>query len=163
MKIILNLCLTWLVLVLLAAQCSPSPAPQTIEPKISIVGPYAQPAAAAGNGVIYLTIKNEGGSPDTLLNVTSPAAAAAELHETQIDANDMAQMGQLTQVGIPAGASVSLEPGGKHIMLVKLKQELKVGDKIEVVLNFEKAGALTVEAGVQEGGQDSEHVMEHSE
>ncbi len=160
MKIRGKLLILLLALGLLAAQCRPASAPQ---PHITIANPYARPAPAGGSGVVYLTLKNEGNDSDALLNVTSAAAAAAELHQTTIDANDMAKMSPLWRVDLPAGASVRLEPGGQHIMLVNLKHALKVGEKVEVVLNFEKSGSLTVEVGVQEGGQSAEQAMDHSE
>lgn len=164
MKICPGLLLTLLALSLMAAQCNPSAASQAAGPKITILKPYAQPASAGGTGVVYLTLHNEGNSPDTLLGITSAVAATAELHETKIDPNnDMVKMSPLAKVDLPAGASVSLEPGGIHIMLTNLKRDLKVGDKVEVILNFEKTGTLTVDAGVQEGRQSSGHAMEHSQ
>lgn len=68
------------------------------------------------------------------------------------------------QCGVaPAGGSVSLEPGGKHIMLINLKQELKPDEKISLTLNFEKAGPLTVEVEVRQSGAVQDHSHDHTE
>ncbi|MGZ3237984.1 MAG: copper chaperone PCu(A)C, partial [Burkholderiaceae bacterium] len=44
-----------------------------------------------------------------------------------------------------------MQPGnGYHIMLVGLKQPLKLGDKFSLTLTFEKAGKLDVPVVVEE-------------
>jgi periplasmic copper chaperone A len=60
-------------------------------------------------------------------------------------------MQKVDRLEIPAGGSVQLKPGSYHIMLIDLTQELKAGEKIEITLNFEKAGAVKVMAEVREG------------
>lgn len=45
---------------------------------------------------------------------------------------------------IAAGKSVSLSPGGYHLMMMDLKKPLRAGDKVPVTLNFEKAGPVSV-------------------
>jgi hypothetical protein len=107
-------------------------------------------------------LANEGSSPDVLLSAESQVAAAVEMHETKIDENDVMRMTLLSKIEVPAEGSVSLEPGGKHIMLINLKQELKPAEKISLTLNFEKAGPLTVEAEVRQSGAAMEHSMEHN-
>jgi len=49
---------------------------------------------------------------------------------------------------IPAGQSVALNPGGKHIMLMGLTGPLVEGAEITLTLTFEKAGAIEVSAPV---------------
>lgn len=152
MKFFPFLAALFIVITGLAGQCSVAPAGQGSENGISITNPYALPALAGGNGVVYLELSNGGESPDTLLKIESQAAQVAELHETKIDENDVMQMTPLVTIEVPAGESVSLEPGGKHIMLINLKQELKPAEKISLTLIFEKAGSMTVEAEVREAG-----------
>lgn len=52
---------------------------------------------------------------------------------------------------LPANGQVKAEPGGLHLMLLDLKQPLKVGDRIPVTLKFERAGSVNVEAVVEDG------------
>jgi copper(I)-binding protein len=152
MKLFPVLAVLFIIITAVAGQCGVAPAGQGSKSEISITDPYALPALAGGNGVVYLELGNGGRSPDTLLKVESQAAQVAELHETKIDENDVMQMGPLATIEVPAGGSVSLEPGGKHIMFIKLKQALKPAEKISLTLVFEKAGSMTVEAEVREAG-----------
>ncbi len=94
----------------------------------------------------YLQIKNASGSDDRLIGVTSDFANAM-LHETAIN-GDVATMSELASVDLPAGATVEFKPGGLHIMLMNLKQDLKVGDTVNLTLEFEKAGKIAVSATV---------------
>ena len=49
-------------------------------------------------------------------------------------------------LAIPADGSVSLKPGGYHVMLIDLKKPLKAGETVQLTLNFEKAGKVDVSA-----------------
>ncbi|MGA7003158.1 MAG: copper chaperone PCu(A)C, partial [Pseudolabrys sp.] len=52
-------------------------------------------------------------------------------------------------LSIPAGQSVTLAPGGYHLMMTDLKGPLKKGDKLVVALVFEKAGEVKATFDVQ--------------
>jgi periplasmic copper chaperone A len=58
-------------------------------------------------------------------------------------------MHPVERIEVPAGGSVSLEPGGYHIMLINLTQELEVGGTIDLTVTFEKAGDIKVTAEVR--------------
>jgi len=47
------------------------------------------------------------------------------------------KMAPVTGIDIPAGTSVSLQPGGYHLMLIKLKSQIKAGDTIPLTLLIE--------------------------
>jgi copper(I)-binding protein len=51
---------------------------------------------------------------------------------------------------LPAGKAVALKPGGYHVMLMDLKQQLKAGDAVPVTLVVEGAGKVreTIELAV---------------
>ncbi len=139
----------FLVLMLAAAQCSGGSA----APKITVENVWSRPSpVVTGNGVIYLTLKNNGGSDDVLVSVASNVAKATELHESKME-GDVMKMIPVPSIPIPAGKSVKLEPGGKHIMLINLQQALKPGGTISVTLNFEKSGAMTLDVPVKESGK----------
>jgi len=61
----------------------------------------------------------------------------------------VASMVKQDYVEVPAGGDLSFAPGGYHVMLMGLKQELKPGDSFPLMLTFEKAGQLTVQVVVQ--------------
>ena len=58
------------------------------------------------------------------------------------------KMRQVDGVPIPAGETVTLEPGGLHVMLIELATDLEDGDSFEVDLEFAEAGTRTVTATV---------------
>lgn len=150
---------------LVAAQCSIVPAGGNTTTStgsgITIVEPLAR--ASIPNGAVYMTLTNGEESDDVLLKVETDAAQAAELHETQIDEQGIMRMRPVDQLPLPAGESVSLEPGGKHIMLIDLKEGLTAGDTLRLTLTFEKAGTQTIEVPIQESlGEAAEGEHSHS-
>ena len=50
------------------------------------------------------------------------------------------EMRQLESLELPAKQTVKLEPGGLHIMLLDLKNPLKLGDKVPLRLTLQRAG-----------------------
>ncbi|HRV59099.1 MAG: copper chaperone PCu(A)C [Solirubrobacterales bacterium] len=67
-----------------------------------------------------------------------------------MEGGSMMGMKEVSQIDIPAGETVTLEPGGFHIMLLDLKGQIKAGDTIPVTLTFEKAGTVEVDATAQD-------------
>jgi hypothetical protein len=91
-------------------------------------GAWARPAAAGAETAAYFTIRGEAGQPDSLLEASSPDAAAVELHEVTADASGMMGMHPIDRLDIPGGGqTVELKPGGFHLMVMGLSKELAVG------------------------------------
>ena len=97
----------------------------------------------AKSGAAYVTITNQGDEADRLVAVSSPAAAMAEPHRTTMTDGVM-RMEAVEAIDLPASGTIEMAPGGLHIMLMGLKAPLKQGESLELVLTFEKAGAMTV-------------------
>jgi copper(I)-binding protein len=141
---------------LIAAQCgtvAPSPAEQTQAsntPDVQVMEPFAR--ASVPNGVIYMTLMNEGSADDVLLSAETDAAEAAELHESKMDDKGVMRMKPLDRLDLPAGEAAVLAPGGKHLMLIGMKEGVAVGDEISLTLTFEKSDSRTIEVEVTEGG-----------
>ena len=98
--------------------------------------------AKVGGG--YLTIENKGTTPDKLIGGSTPAAAKVEVHEMAMNNGVMTMRPVKGGLSIPPGQSVTLAPGGYHIMMMELKRPLKKGDTVPVTLKFEKAGEVKV-------------------
>jgi hypothetical protein len=96
-----------------------------------------------------MTITNTGAAADRLVSASSPAAGKVEIHEMSMQDNIMKMRELPRGLPIEAGKTVSLSPGGYHLMLLGLKAPLKKGDKITVTLNFEKAGKVDVTLDVE--------------
>lgn len=71
-----------------------------------------------------------------LVSVSTPLTATAEVHEMALQDNVM-KMRQMPALALPAGKPVELKPGGYHVMLMDLKQQVKEGDTVPLTLVFE--------------------------
>jgi len=111
---------------------------------------WARPGKAGGNSAVYLVIDNRAASQDALLSASCDAAMMTQVHQTSIDASGTASMHEQESVPVAAYQQVSFQPGGLHVMLMKLKQDLAAGDTLQVTLTFEKAGQVEIEAQVRE-------------
>jgi copper(I)-binding protein len=71
-----------------------------------------------------------------LLSATSPVAGVVEIHEMVMDGKVM-KMNAVPSLDLPAGKAVELTPGGYHVMLMDLKQQVKEGDEVPLTLTIE--------------------------
>ena len=69
-----------------------------------------------------------------LVSAASPMAGLVEIHEMSMDGNVMKMRALPNGLDLPAGKAVDLKPGGYHVMLMDLKQQLKEGDTVPVTL-----------------------------
>ena len=120
---------------------------------LQIVHPWARatpPSAKAGGG--YVTVINKGTAADRLVGARSAAADKVEIHEMRMEGTIM-RMRELDKgVELPAGATVTLMPGGYHIMFMGLKAPFQKDVRVPVTLVFEKAGPIEVEFTVEAMG-----------
>ena len=82
----------------------------------------------------FMKITSAGGGK--LLSVSSPVAGVAEVHEMAMEGTTM-RMRAIPSLALPAGQAVDLKPGGYHVMLMDLKQQLKAGDMVPLSLVIE--------------------------
>lgn len=118
------------------------------------------PNAPVGGG--YLTITNNGDSDDRLIAASSPAAAEVQLHEMKME-GDVMKMTELEDgIAVPAGATVTLKPGGLHLMMMGLQSQLVEGESVKVTLTFERAGTvelcLAIESPAAQGPSGHEEM-----
>jgi copper(I)-binding protein len=103
----------------------------------------------AQTGAAYVTLQAPAG--DRLTGVSTPAAQKAEIHSMTMDGGVM-KMRQVDGVDLPAGAAVTLRPGGYHIMLMGLTQPLQPGQSFPLTLDFAKSGRRDVNVTVEKVG-----------
>lgn len=84
---------------------------------------------------------------DTLTGASSPAAVEVSLHEAEVT-DGLAIMELTDAMALPGGETTELRPGGSHLMLENLREPLEPGDRIEVTLEFDRAGERTIEVPV---------------
>jgi periplasmic copper chaperone A len=113
---------------------------------LEIIHPHIpQPAASAKAAGGFMAISNNGSEPDRLIGIETGIAARAEVHESRVDANGVGTMAHVDAVEIPPGATVNLEHGGYHIMLMGLTGPLVEGEMHKATLIFERAGRVEIE------------------
>ena len=120
---------------------------------LEIGHPWARatpPTAPTGGG--YLSVKNTGTEPDRLISASSPAAGAVQVHDMKMEGNVMRMRELDGPLEIKPGETVTLAPGGMHLMMMGLKEPLKQGEKVPLTLVFEKAGKIDVELLVEAMG-----------
>lgn len=105
----------------------------------------------AKTAAVYLTLANKGKTDDKLVGASTPVAGMAGLH-TEIMDNGVMKMRPVKAVDIKPGATATLKPGGRHVMLMGLKQPLKQGDHFPITLTFAHAPPLTVQVEVAKVG-----------
>ncbi|MEW6767889.1 MAG: copper chaperone PCu(A)C [Pseudomonadota bacterium] len=103
--------------------------------------------AKVGGG--YLTITNNGKTPDRLVGVSLSTADHGEIHEMKMDGGVMQMRPLANGLEIKPGETVKLAPGGYHAMFMDLKEPLKEGALVKGQLTFEKAGKVDVEFKVE--------------
>jgi copper(I)-binding protein len=132
-----------------------------------ISAPWSR-ATPAGSEVAagYVVITNNGVSAERLVSFTTDLAGQPEVHEMSNEGGVMKMRPLAKGLVIPAGGTVKLEPGGYHLMLLKLKKPLTVGQRYKATLVFEKAGPVEIDfevraigAGPQKGhgAQNNKH------
>ena len=99
----------------------------------------------------YLVIENRGGEPVELVAVATEAAEQTEIHVMEYK-NDRMTMRRVAGLQVPAGGEVALKPGGTHLMLMELRQLLRDGDEVELVLRFGDGTERRIQVPVRKKG-----------
>jgi copper(I)-binding protein len=125
---------------------------------LTVTGPWtrATPRGAKVAGG-YMKITNAGNAPDRLLGGTGALVGRVEVHEMSITDGIMRMRPLMNGLEIKPGESVELSPGGYHLMLMDLKQQLREGDTLSATLRFEKAGTVEVNFRVGGIGEGASH------
>ena len=125
-------------------------APSVAFAQVTIDMPWARATAPkAMVGGAFMTITSI--AADRVTRVESPVASTAELHQTVEEAGVM-KMKPVPALVLEPGKSVTLKPGGYHVMLMGLKAPLKQGEHFPITLYFAKSPPVTVEVQIAAPG-----------
>ena len=118
--------------------------------QVTIDMPWARATAAkAMAGGAFMTITSVGA--DRVTKIESPVAANVALHQTVEEAGVM-KMKPVPALVLIAGKSVTLKPGGYHVMLMGLKAPLKQGEHFPITVFFANSPPVTVEVQIAAPG-----------
>lgn len=119
------------------------------DPGLMIHDPYVRlvPPGTKTSGT-FMVIKNTSSVDRQLLKAESPAAQMVQLH-THLNENGVMKMREVQNIDIKANSQTELKPGGYHIMLINLMQELKEGDIVPITLSFDDGSKKLIQAPVR--------------
>lgn len=148
---------------LMAVSCAmvlPAQAVLSVQPApadVQVTDAWVRPAVKGQSGTGgYMRLLSPAGA--TLVGFSSPVAGVAELHEMSM-MGDVMRMRPVPSLTLPAGQVVALKPGGYHLMLMQLKQPLKVGDQVPLTLRFKAADGssqlLSIQVPIRMAAPDS--------
>jgi len=116
---------------------------------LTIRQPWSRPAQAGMNGVGFMTVANAGKTPVTLKRMETSAAGSVEIHQSAMAGGVMTMRELDKGVVIPAGGQIAFAPGGYHFMILSLKADQKVGQKVPVTLIFDNGRKVQIDLAVQ--------------
>ncbi len=117
-------------------------------PKIKVENAWLRMANQGMNTALYIDVSNLSSKDDELIDVSSNIANNVQIHETFKQGDNMG-MRRVPSVIIKGNGTFHFAPGGFHVMVIKLKENLKEGDKKEFTLTFKHAGKVKVMAVVK--------------
>lgn len=119
------------------------------EPDIKVENAWARETVAGQTGTAaYMTIANVGKGDDRLLSISAAPPVTAMVHQT-LNEGGVSKMRPFEDgLEVPAGQSVTLQPGGAHVMIMGLTGPLKRGDTLKLKLKFERSGERAIDAAV---------------
>ena len=117
--------------------------------KLTLEKGWARPGAKGQTSAAYLSISNGTASQDSIISMSSKAATKAEIHKSYKGENGIMGMRPAPGQVIPSGEDLYLQPGGLHIMLMKLNSDLGVKDSIDLSIKFKHVGTKTVNIPVK--------------
>jgi periplasmic copper chaperone A len=115
---------------LLLASCG-----QADGPDIRLSNAWARPTIGQAPGAVYVTIDNQGDTPDRLTGAFTDHAAMAMVHQNEM-VDGVVRMRMAGEINLPAHDRIEMRPGGTHIMLEGLRAPLRTGDQFDLVLKF---------------------------
>ncbi len=108
----------------------------------------------------YMTISNDSAETVTVLSAESADFGKIEFHQT-VNEDGIARMKHQPSLVIPANASLSLEPGGYHMMLFRPARTLRAGDSSSMLLKTSSGKSLTVDIMVKKAAMEASHEHHH--
>ena len=106
--------------------------------QVTVTDPWVR-GTVAGQMATGAFMKLQSAKDARLLEAASPVAGVVEIHEMALE-NNIMRMRAVPSLALPAGRAVELKPGGYHVMLMDLKQQMKEGEVVPVTLVVETGG-----------------------
>ena len=97
--------------------------------------------------------------PARLVAAKSPISPDVQIHWMQMDGEVM-RMREVSAIELPKNKTVSLKPGGYHLMLMQLKKPIQAGETVPLTLVIDTRGkrqTVKINALAQSQGTEGSH------
>lgn len=105
----------------------------------------------------FMIIANGTDADVRLVQASSPVSDMVQIHEMVMNDGAMVMQEAPDGVTVRAGKQQMLAPGGYHVMLMDLDQELAPGDEVDLSLAFSDGTTVQVTAPVKEYTEEEGH------
>ena len=118
--------------------------------EVEVHQPYAR-AVPPGqpNSAAFMMLKNSAADEVALTSASSSVAKAVELH-THSHADGVMKMRKVENIPVAGNNMVELKPGGYHVMLIGLNQDMVKGETIDLQLNFSDGSSQQLDVEVKD-------------
>lgn len=105
--------------------------------------PPGTPASAA-----FMTVHNPGDAA-AIVRAEGDVAEFVELHTHLAGDDGTMRMRPVERIDLPSGETVTLQPGGLHVMLIGLAHTLEVGDTFDLGVVFDDGSKAALSVPVK--------------
>jgi copper(I)-binding protein len=150
LNLMMIVCLCAVLAVALVSVACTTESPDADGEGITVSDPWARAGMAGRPTAAYMVIANGADIPDRLVAAAADVAEETQVHESRMgDDGEMMMVHMEEGIEVPAGGELVLKPESYHVMLLGLTRDLVEGEAVPIVLSFENAGDITVEAEVR--------------
>jgi copper(I)-binding protein len=115
---------------------------------IEVRDAWARTSMQGMNSAVYFVLQNHEAEADELIGAASDMADVVEVHESKME-NGVMMMNHIESVMLEPSVKVEFMPGGYHVMMIGLTQDLNAGDEIKVTLLFRNSPDITLTVPVK--------------
>lgn len=91
----------------------------------------------------YVVLHNRGSEALALVGASSERFGLTEVHET-VEVDGVARMREVPRIELAPGTSAALEPGGRHLMLMRPASVPAEGEQVRILLKLSDGSELPV-------------------
>lgn len=113
-----------------------------INPRIRALPPGQKVTA------MYMQLQNSSTNNHELMKVEGAVSNMIELH-THTNNGGVMRMGEVESIPVPANSIAEAKPGSYHVMIMGLKQDLKLGEEVDFNLIFKDGSSKSITAEVK--------------
>lgn len=119
------------------------------EPTVIVEGAWSRASIGMNRpGAAYMTIRNLGAETETLVGIRTDLAMMPEIHLSATNEQGVSTMTPMGDIEIAPDEAVALEPGGLHVMLMRLSRPMIERETFALTLVFADGDEAKVEVPI---------------